>query len=224
MITVELDRPWLIARLPRPMRMLSWAPHAPGYITTDQVVWREVKNADLPLDFDVEGWFTAQMARFPAAVGMMTSRDIGTWGMEVATVDGLTAACLCTLGLSNAEAVGTRLPWHPADYGTINLLVATDAALTDTAMLEAMSIAVQARTVGVMGAGFQLATGLATGTGTDCVVLACDPGETRYAGLHTAVGEVIGAAVRRAVEKAAADWMVWREAELSRRAALKVAP
>ena len=221
MITVSLERPWLVARLPRAMRMLSWAPHAPGYVTADHVVWREVKNADLPLDFDVESWFAAQMAHYPGAVGMMTSRDIGTWGMEGAVVDGITAACLCTLGLSNAESVGTRLPWHPADYGTINILVATDAALTETAMLEAMSIAVQARTVGVMSAGFQLKTGLATGTGTDCVVLACDPGETRYAGLHTAVGEAVGAAVRRAIEKAAADWMVWREAELARRAALR---
>ena len=218
MITVTLDRPWLIAQLPRAMRMLSWAPHAPGYVTSDQVVWREVKNADLPLDFDVESWFAAQMARYPGAVGMMTSRDIGTWGMEVAQVDGLTAACLCTLGLSNAESVGARLPWHPADYGTINLLVATNAALTDTAMLEAMSIAVQARTAGVMAAGVEIATGLASGTGTDCVVLACDPGEVRYAGLHTAVGEVIGAAVRRAVTKAAADWVVWRDGELARRA------
>jgi adenosylcobinamide amidohydrolase len=216
-IEVTLDRPWLIARLPEPMRVLSWAPHAPGYVTTDQVVWREVKNADLPLDFDVESWFAAQMDRFPGAVGMMTSRDIGTWRMERAEVEGLTATCLCTLGLSNAEAVGSRLPWHPADYGTINLLVATDAPLTETAMLEAMSIAVQARTAAVMGAGLQLATGLATGTGTDCVALACPSGEVRYAGLHTAVGEAIGAAVRRAIAGAATDWVAWRDAERARR-------
>lgn len=217
MIALTLDRPWLIARLPRPLRVLSWAPHAPGYVTTDQVVWREVKNADLPLDFDVESWFAAQMDHFPGAVGMMTSRDIGTWRMETAQVEGLTATCLCTLGLSNAEAVGARLPWHPADYGTINLLVATDAALTETAMLEAMSIAVQARTAAVMEAGLQLATGLATGTGTDCVALACPPGDLRYAGLHTAVGEVIGAAVRRAIAGAAQDWVAWRDAERARR-------
>lgn len=217
MITVTLERPWLLARLPRPMRVLSWAPHAPGYVTTDQVVWREVRNADLALDFDVETWFAGQMTRHPGAVGMMTSRDIGTFVQRRAVVDGITADCLCTLGLSNAESVGRRLPWHPAEYGTINLLVATDAALTETAMLEALSIAVQARTAGVMAAGLQLATGLATGTGTDCVALACDPGEGKYAGLHTAVGEVIGAAVRGAIEAASADWLAWREAERKRR-------
>lgn len=217
MITVTLDRPWLLARLPRPMRVLSWAPHAPGFVTTDHVVWREVRNADLALDFDVETWFAGQMTRHPGAVGMMTSRDIGTFVQRRAVVDGITADCLCTLGLSNAESVGRRLPWHPAEYGTINLLVATDAALTETAMLEALSIAVQARTAGVMAAGLQLATGLATGTGTDCVALACDPGEGKYAGLHTAVGEVIGAAVRGAIEAASADWLAWRDAERKRR-------
>lgn len=218
MISVTLDRPWLMATLPRPMRVLSWAPHNAGFVTTDRVVWREVKNADLPLGFDVEAWFAGQMEQFPQAVGMMTSRDIGTWCRAGAVVDGISADCVVTLGLSNAEAVGKRLPWHPADYGTINLLVATDAALTEAAMLEAMSIAVQARTAGVMGAGLELATGLATGTGTDCCAIACDAGDVRYAGLHTAVGEAIGAAVRTAIETACTDWLAWRDAERARRA------
>ena len=63
-----------------------------------------------------------------------------------------------------------------------------------------------------------LATGQATGTGTDCLALACMPGQGRYAGLHTAVGEAIGACVRQAVEGAAADWVAWRDAERARRA------
>ena len=83
---------------------------------------------------------------------------------------------------------------------------------------EGAKVVVQARTAAVMSIGLPLDTGTATGTGTDCVVLACDPGEVRYAGLHTAVGEVIGAAVRRAVTKAAADWVVWRDGERARRA------
>ncbi len=124
---------------------------------------------------------------------------------------------MVTLGLSNAEAVGRRLPWHSADYGTINLLVATDAGLTEAAQLEALAVAVQARTVGVMAAGLELATGLATGTGTDCVAVACPPGNSRYAGLHTAAGEAVGAAVRAAVTRAAADWVRWRDAERAKR-------
>ena len=217
MIEVTLDRPWLIARLPAPWRVLSHAPFGAGYRTTDQVLWREVRNADLTPDFPVEDWFQREMLRAPGAVGMLTSRDVGTWVQARATVEGVRAQAVVTLGLSNAEAVGSRLPWHSADYGTINLLIATDAALTETAQLEALTIAVQARTAGVMAAGLMLQSGLATGTGTDCVAVACPPGDVRYAGLHTAVGEAVGAAVRQAVTEAAANWVRWRDAERAKR-------
>ena len=211
MIAVTLDCPWLVARLSAPLRVLSHAPFGAGYRITDTVLWREVKNADLTPDFDVESWFAAQMARAPGAVGMLTSRDIGTWDQARACVEGVTAQAVVTLGLSNAESVGRRLPWHSADYGTINLLVATDAALTEAAQLEALTVAVQARTAAVMDLGLPLATGVATGTGTDCTALACPPGGLRYAGLHTAVGEAVGAAVREVVARAAADWRRWRD-------------
>ncbi len=219
MIAVTLNRPWLEARLPAPMRVLSWAPHGGGFRTTDRVLWREVRNADLTPDFDAERWLSQQMPD-PGAVGMLTSRDIGTWDRATALVEGVTADCVATLGLSNAEAVGRRLPWHSADYGTINILVATDAALTEAAQIEALSIAVQARTAALMDADLTLATGRATGTGTDCVALACPPGSLRYAGLHTPVGEALGAAVREVIFRAATDWRRWRDAERARRAAL----
>lgn len=218
MIAVEVTRPWLAAHLPRPMRVLSWAPFAPGFTQARHVVWREVRNADLTPDFDVDHWFAAEMARWPDAVGMLTSRDIGTHHLAEVAVDGIRAACLATVGLTNAEAVGRRRPYHSADFGTINLCTVVDAGLTETAQLEALSIAVQARTAAVMEVGLHLDTGLATGTGTDCAALACDPGEGRYAGLHTALGEAIGAATRQAVAAAAADWIIWRDAERIRRA------
>ena len=218
MLAVEVTRPWLAAHLPRPMRVLSWAPFAPGFTQARHVVWREVRNADLTPDFDVDRWFAAEMARWPDAVGMLTSRDIGTYQRAEVTVDGIRAACLATVGLTNAEAVGRRRPYHSADFGTINLCTVVDAGLTETAQLEALSIAVQARTAAVMEVGLHLDTGLATGTGTDCAALACDPGAGRYAGLHTALGEAIGAATRQAVAAAAADWILWRDAERIRRA------
>ena len=215
---VTLDRPWLRMDLPAKMRVLSWAPFGAGYTPARAILWREVKNADLTPDFDAEGWLAAQMPG--EAVGMLTSRDIGTYHEGFAEVDGVTAHCLATVGLSNAESVGARLPYHTADggYGTINIGLLTNAALTEAAQLEAMSIVVQARTAGVMSAGVDLATGLATGTGTDCVALACLPGEGRYAGLHTAVGEAVGAAVRDCLTRASTAWVVWRDAELARRA------
>ncbi len=40
-----------------------------------------------------------------------------------------------------------------------------------------------------------------------------------YAGLHTAIGEAVGAATRQAVAAAGANWVVWRDTERARRAA-----
>jgi len=214
--TVTLDRPWLRMDLPREMRVLSWAPHGAGYTPANAILWREVRNADLTPDFDAEAWLSQQMP--VRSVGMLTSRDVGTWADAFAEVEGITAHCVATVGLSNAEAVGRRLPYHSADYGTINIGLSTNATLTEAAQLEAMSIAVQARTAGVMAAGLELATGLATGTGTDCVALACLPGKDRYAGLHTPVGEAVGAAVRDCLTRAAQGWVVWRDAERAKRA------
>lgn len=216
MITVTLDRPWLIARLAQPMRVLSWAPIGAGYQVTASVLWREVRNADLSLDFDAESWFAQEMTRFPGAVGMMTSRDIGTYQEARSEVEGIAAHALATVGLTNGEAVGHRRDWGPRDFGTINILVATTAPLTEAAQLEALSIAVQARTAAVIAAGVDGPTGRVTGTGTDCLALACPIGDMPYAGLHTAVGEAIGAATRAAVAKGAEDWKRWFAAETAK--------
>lgn len=216
-MSVTLDRPWLRMALPREMRVLSWAPHGAGYTSAHAILWREVKNADLVPGFDAESWLSTQMP--PGAVGMLTSRDIGTFHQARAEVEGVACWCVATVGLSNGEAVGRRLPWHSADFGTINLGIALEAGLTEAAQLEALSIAVQARTVAVSEAGVEVATGRVTGTGTDCVALACDAGEGRYAGLHTAVGEAVGAVVREAVAQASKAWVIWRDGERSRRAA-----
>ncbi|MEZ5911757.1 MAG: adenosylcobinamide amidohydrolase [Paracoccaceae bacterium] len=224
MFGLTLMRPWLVADLGRDMRVLSWALNRPGYVTARRIVWREVRNADLPVGFDAARWFQGELAEIGLgdAVAMLTSRDIATFPRATACVEGVQAECIATLGLSNAESVGARLPWHPADgsgWGTINLAVATNAGLTRSAQLEALSIAVEARTAAVAAAGWRLPTGLATGTGTDCVALAARPGRGAYAGLHTSTGEAVGRAVRDAVAEAATDWLAWRAAQPAGKAA-----
>lgn len=217
MIAVRLERPWLWADLSELCRVLSWAPHRPGFVMARHVAWREVRNADLSEEFDVETWFQMEMAPYSDAIGMLTSRDIGTFKQARVTAGGVTADCVATVGLTNGESVGRRRPFGPMDFGTINLCVEVDFPMTEAAQLEAMSIAVQARTAAVLAAQIDFGTGSITGTGTDCVAVACPPGEHRYAGLHTAAGEAVGAAVRRAVAAGVADWQRWFAAEQERR-------
>lgn len=205
---VRLARPWLTFDLGAPHRVLSFAPHRPGFVTARRIAWREVRNADLPPGLDVQDWFEAELAEagLSDAVAMLTSRDIGRFRQAEVMVEGISAACLATVGLGNAERIGRRRS-HAGGYGTINIAVRLSAPLTDTALIEALSIAAEARTAAVMEAGLRLPTGIATGTGTDCLAIAAPAGTGAYAGLHTSIGEALGRAVLDAVAAGAADWM-----------------
>jgi adenosylcobinamide amidohydrolase len=144
------------------------------------------------------------------------------------------------VGLSNAVRVGDSPgPLAGVQVGTINLLCAVSVPLTEAAALEAASIAVEARTAAVLEARHpsRRSGAPATGTGTDCVVLAW-PDTVYYgtpkgfrtsrdgapagnppaphatiaapavfAGKHTALGHVIGRAVGDSVRAGVADWL-----------------
>lgn len=214
MSRLHLARPWLCLDLARDMPVLSWAVNRPGQVVAGRILWREVRNADLPVDLDVEDWLDRELTARHAldAVCFLTSCDIGRHVDRSATAGPVTARAVATVGLSNAERVGTRLPADARGWGTINVAVEIDTGLTDAARIEALSIATQARTVAVAEAGLQLATGTATGTGTDCIAIAAPAGTTRFAGLHTDTGEAVGRAVHDAVACGARDWATHQEA------------
>jgi Uncharacterized conserved protein len=207
----HLERPWLIADLGAPMRVLSFAPYRPGFVTARHIVWRELKNADLPVGLEVDDWIGPEMARagHVDAVGLLTSRNITKFKRSEATVEDARVAALATVGLGNAERIGARTPrdWAVESYGTINIAVQTDTPLIEAAQIEALTIAAQARTAAVMEAGLRFTGGPVTGTGTDCIALAAPAGSGAYAGLHTALGEAIGRAVYNAVAEGAAEWV-----------------
>jgi adenosylcobinamide amidohydrolase len=203
-----LDHPWLELDLGREMGVLSWAVNRPGLVRARRILWREVRNADLPEDLDVEAWLARELAARGAsdAVCFLTSCDIAQVCEARAEAEGLHARAVATVGLSNGESVGHRLPPERHGWGTINIAVQIEAGLSEGARLEALSIATQARTAALMGAGLHLPTGPLTGTGTDCIAIAAPEGDLRYGGLHTALGEVVGRAVLDAVARGVTLW------------------
>lgn len=210
MTAVTLARPWLTFDLGARMQVLSWAINRPGFVMADRIIWREVRNADLPRDLDVLDWFSAELEARGAqdAVAFLTSRDVTFFNDKMVCVDGTEARCVATVGLSNAERVGHREDRRGMDWGTINVAVSVDKALNQTGLIEMLSIATQARTAAVMDAGVQVSTGVATGTGTDCMAVAAPRGSVDYVGLHTAIGEAVGAAVYAATFEGAMQWKV----------------
>lgn len=147
---------------------------------------------------------------------MMTSRNVARFVRRSARVEDVEAECVVTLGLNNGERVGSRhgIPVQPA--GTINILCHVSQPLADAALLEAASIVAQARTVALVEAGYRRSSGgeVVTGTGTDCIVMASPIGSdpATFAGMHTAVGEAVGACVLGATRAALVEWLAERKA------------
>lgn len=202
--------PHLVANFPAPQRMLSWSLTKPGFQAARRVAWREVRNADLPASEDPCVSLERLMgdADLADAVLLVTSRDITRYHLAQAVADGETATCLATVGLSNGERVGERCRepvWRP---GTVNTLLHVGRPLSDAAFIETVSIVAEARTAAIIDARIERAGVLVTGSGTDCIVVAAPTGEdaARFAGLHTAIGEAVGAAVYRAVAEGVAVW------------------
>lgn len=222
-MSVMLDAPWLEFDLGREMTVLSWAPHGAGYRQARRLIWRQVRNADLPEGLDVAAWLRTELEARGAldAVALLTSRDVRAHHVAQASVEGIVVTALATVGLSNAERVGHRVDRSGRDWdrdlaqdmrarglGTINIGLRIDAPLSQIGLLEALSIATQARTTAILDARHMLPdlSGPATGTGTDCIAVAAPAGTNDYAGMHTALGEAIGQAVLQAVGAGALDW------------------
>jgi len=203
----------LVVRLAGPHDVLSWAIVNGGRRAADMIVWREVRLDELGPTNDPSALLTATLSELaaPGAVGLLTARDVRRYEVARAEHEGVAADCLVTVGLGNLLAVGD--PTAPAHRpaGTINLLCRLSVGLTDEALIEASAIAAEARTAAVLAAGLRspLTGRPATGTGTDCIVMAAPAlaKRERFAGKHTACGSVIGAAVLAAVARGTARWL-----------------
>lgn len=201
--------PFLVARFREPQTMLSWSMTRPGFQRCRKVAWLEVRNADLPPGVDPFAFLEERMvaAGHGDAVALMTSRDVRYHHLSRAQAGGIAATCLATVGLSNAVRVGRR-GGAAAPLGTINLLVHVSCALSQAALIETISIATQARTAAILALDLRIEGTAVSGTGTDCIVVAAPAAgaPAHFAGLHTPIGEAVGAAVDAAVSEGGALW------------------
>jgi adenosylcobinamide amidohydrolase len=213
----------LVVGLGGPHEVLSWALVNGGRCRTDAVVWREVRPGELGPDSDARRLMRDTLVGVgrPDAVGLLTARDVRCFEQEHLERDGVRARCVATVGLGNALAAGdptitsaTAAPPR-AIAGTINVLCAVSAVLSEEALVEALALATEARTAALISACIpSVVSGrTASGTGTDCVVIAARAAGGRggvplqFAGKHTAGGSAIGAAVHAAVARGVGRWV-----------------
>lgn len=209
----------LVVRLGAVHDVVSWALVNGGRCRTDAVVWREVRRGELGPDSDAHRLMRETLIRVgrPEAVGLLTARDVRCFEEERLERGGVRARCVATVGLGNALAAGDPTTPAPARAiaGTINVLCAVSVALSEEALLEALALAAEARTAALLGAAIpSVVSGRpASGTGTDCIVIAAPVGGAQgsappcaFAGKHTACGSAIGAAVHAAVARGVQRW------------------
>lgn len=202
----------LVVRLGGSHAVLSWALAGGGSRTATEVVICEVRDDELRPPVDAAAYLRARLAglALPRAVGLLTSRAVDRHVVAEAAHGGAWARCVATVGLGNALRAGD-LPGPAARIGTINLVCQLSLPLAPGALVEAMAIAVEARTAAVLEAGVRSRRSgePATGTGTDCVVVAAPegPGGAPHAGKHTAPGHLVGAATYQAVRRGVAAWL-----------------
>jgi len=207
----------LVVRFAAVHRTLSWAVCGGGLGLTRAVVWRHVAPGELSPTADPETLLGASLKAhgLERAVGMMTARTLGTFDCVTKQADGVTARAVATVGLGNALAVGD--PPGPLRTGTINLLAELSHALDEGGLAEALGVATEARTAAVLDGRVpsRRSNELASGTGTDCIVVAApeagDP--LRWVGKHTIAGSLLGAAVREAVGRGVRRWIAEQVAE-----------
>ena len=198
--TVTIRERTLVVAFPSPYRVLSWAPLGDGLSEAWAIINHHVRTDEYPAHQpQVFLRVLAQRLGLQAqVVGLMAGIKMERLIRRLVQHDPVTIECFATAGLSNALAVG-----DPATYeespGTINLIVVANQRLTTAALVEAVAIATEAKVRALYAAGVKstVSDALATGTGTDCVAIACPRGEPvyGYCGKHTQLGELLGRVV-----------------------------
>lgn len=209
---IECRGPFLLVRFVEPQCCLSWALVRGGRVRASTVAWYYVEPSEYEHLDEAAAFLEAKLHGIGVygAVGLMTSRRRYGHVESIASREGSSAWCLTTVGLKNALRCGDNGS-HLPPAATINTLCWISQPLADSAMIEAVAMVAEARTAAVLDA--RVASSVSgepsTGTGTDCVVVACPAHEPRavYTGKHTVAGSLIGRAVYDAVSRGVADWI-----------------
>ncbi len=139
-------------------------------------------------------------------VGLLTAARLNDAQVIIERSNATAVAAVVTVGLTFPVAAGVTeaAVLNPAP-GTINIILVIDACLPISAHINAIITATEAKSLALVEGGIRAPHGgLASGTGTDAIVVATTERGDRYdyAGPIAPLGFLIGRAVRRAMQSA----------------------
>ncbi len=225
----------LVIDLAKRYRIVSSAPRGGGIVRARSIVNHQVPaRPEKRRGPSVGEWsdparYLGRLARRVRAampvVGLMTAVPMTQLVVDREESGPLLLECFCTVGVTNAVRAGepvllskreSRQDRNPA--GTINIILVTNATLAVPAMVGAVQVATESKTATLIKNRVPSAcerAALATGTGTDAVVLASSlegAHRLQYSGTHTEMGAMIGRLVARCVERGLRRFARWHKA------------
>lgn len=219
----------LVINLGGRRRVLSSAPQGGGFRSASHIINHQVDanpsmNGHFPDPARYLRKLASQLSIGYYTVGLMTAVPMTQLVSSRVFAGELWVECFATVGVTNAVCAGES-PLYPAPQretistrvGTINLILITNGSLSPSAMVGAVQVATETKTGVLRDHTIPSWKGkdLATGTGTDAVVIACRlRGEGplhMYSGTHTIMGALIGRSVADCVSRGLAKARKWQE-------------
>jgi adenosylcobinamide amidohydrolase len=227
----QLREQSLIIRLAELYHVLSWASLGGGARYANVIVNHQVEIDNRTAIEQPRQYlrrFTKRLGLNSGTVAaMMTAANVKKTAYVNVRRGDLAIGAWCTAGCSNALRIGDPATTFEA-AGTINLVVVINQRLSGSAMVEALAMATEGRVAAVQEGGIMSTrtNQPATGTGTDCIIVASSPrGHShQYCGKHTLLGELIGKATLRSCAKALRFMSGRDSSSLTRRVNLSYCP
>ncbi len=200
--------------LPAPRLVLSSAVLNGGWVRANHIVNLRVpqnfkgERTDFQPPEDTLADYSRTLGLSGRVVGLMTAASMASFRQVSLHAAPATVTVLVTSGLANARQAGETAEWRTIDQaapavGTINLILLTNLKLTRAAMVEAVMVATEAKTVALaqLDVTSPLTGQAATGTGTDSTVVVngWQAPLARYCGKHVLLGEMMAQATIQAL-------------------------
>ena len=203
-VTARCQDDLLILESTEPLHILSSAMIGGGYNIARTIINAHV---DKNLDFANPAQQLEDRVRAVGIeddfVGLMTAVFLDTVQVCTKTEDGVMVTAVVTAGIGNATRPGLSYI-GPRKTGTINTILLIDGNMEPAAMVNAVITATEAKAdvMKELAIPTHDGQGIATGTSSDAIVIACT-GKNQaipYAGPATVTGWLIGQTVRATLE------------------------
>ncbi|NHN34106.1 adenosylcobinamide amidohydrolase [Paenibacillus agricola] len=199
--------PYLLVDMAKPVRTLNSSPWGGGFGHHRFLVNRQVDmtyNNEDPIS-EMEIFLDRQQLDVRATACLMTAARVADISVESASYGEAKVTSLVTVGLGNKARAGLAVPSPQLYPGTINSIVLVSGTMTDSAMVNAVITATEAKSAALQELDERVeGAGYATGTTSDAVLIASigNASMHRYAGTATEVGYLIGRTVYEATVSA----------------------